>query len=219
MNRKVFVSMLSLCVFFLVGLYVAKIFFPQEFVMVIENEQLVAIGAFIDNNIILKYMVAFCTSFIVYWLFVGASTRKLIPNKWELIAIFVSIILTQISSIIDPDFMSYISVVSMFGIPTLSNASLKDTTIVYATHGFSQILSLKIRGLAMYLTSVNSIVCLFLTGECYLWLTLMYIIFNYPTERNEENGNLGTPLLRQIFLLREEEGEGAEENSEAPRED
>lgn len=51
MNKKVFVSMLVLSMSFLMGLYILKIFFPQEFVMSIENDRLMLIGNYIDNHL------------------------------------------------------------------------------------------------------------------------------------------------------------------------
>ena len=66
MNKKVFISMLSLVISFLVGIYVLKIFFPEEFMMSIQNEQLVAIGKFIDSHIVITHICTAITSFITY---------------------------------------------------------------------------------------------------------------------------------------------------------
>ena len=44
-NKKLYISMLILVCAFLVSMYILKIFFPQEFVMAIENERFIQIGA------------------------------------------------------------------------------------------------------------------------------------------------------------------------------
>lgn len=64
MNKKVFVSMLVLTIVFLAVMYVLKIFFPQEFMMSIQNERLVAVGSFIDNHKILYYICCAVSAFI-----------------------------------------------------------------------------------------------------------------------------------------------------------
>ena len=50
MNKKVLKTMIALVIVFLLACYILKIFFPEQFVMSIENEKLIAIGNYIDNN-------------------------------------------------------------------------------------------------------------------------------------------------------------------------
>ena len=77
MNKKVFISMLILSISFLLGLYVFKIFFPQEFMMSIQNERIIAIGTFIDNNKLIYYICCGMTSFLTYWLYCCACKNAL----------------------------------------------------------------------------------------------------------------------------------------------
>src|SRR5699024_11955285 len=41
---------ISLVVIFLIACYVLKIFFPEQFVLSVENETIITIGNYIDNN-------------------------------------------------------------------------------------------------------------------------------------------------------------------------
>lgn len=66
MNKKVLKVMIVLVVIFLLALYVLKIFFPQEFVMVVENDKLVSIGYYVDNHLWLHIILGIITSFITY---------------------------------------------------------------------------------------------------------------------------------------------------------
>ncbi|MEG1509427.1 MAG: hypothetical protein RR454_03110, partial [Clostridia bacterium] len=63
MNKKVYLSMIILTVSFLFGMYLLKFFFPQEFLMTIENQQIISIGAFIDNHIWAKVLCIYATAF------------------------------------------------------------------------------------------------------------------------------------------------------------
>ena len=90
MNKKVWTAMLVLTVVFLCFLYIAKIFFPQDFVMCIENERLVQIGNFIDNHRLIYYIFCAITSFITYYLYCGACCKKL---KFNVKEIFIPLVL------------------------------------------------------------------------------------------------------------------------------
>ena len=46
MNKRVLRTMLALVVIFLSAVYVLKIFLPEQFVFIIENEQLITIGKY-----------------------------------------------------------------------------------------------------------------------------------------------------------------------------
>ena len=179
MNKKVFISMLVLTISFLVSFYVLKIFFPQEFVMSIQNEQLIKIGTFIDTHKWAYYICSGFTSFVIYWLFLCGCKGKLHLSWKECLAILISIILSFVIKLYDVNITSHIRIISFFIIPMMFNMDLKRATIIYSFHGLAQILSLGIRNLPMYLTCVNSIISICITFECYLWLLLFYIIFNY----------------------------------------
>lgn len=212
MNKKVFVTMLTLCITFLSGLYIAKIFFPQEFVMAIENEQLIAIGNFIDSNIVLTWLCAMATSFITYWLFICACKRQYTLSWQEILVVLAFIVGIRIVSLFDNNIATHISISSFFIIPFILKHNLKIATVAYSIHGLSQVLSLGIRNLPMYFTNINSLIAIASTLECYLWLALMYIIFNYSKENDD--GSVVSSLLRKVLFLREEEGEGSPRDRE-----
>lgn len=217
MNRKVFVTMLSLCVAFLLGLYIAKIFFPQEFAFAISNENVATIGNVIDSNIVLTWICAMITSFITYWLFLCACKRKYTLNWKEIVVVLIFIVAVRVIRMFDVNLASHISISSFFIIPLVFKHDLKIATITFAIHGLSQVLSLSIRNLPIYFINVNSITAILAGGECILWLVLMYIIFNYKEEI--DYGRLVSTLLRKIFFLRKEEGEGSPRDREVQEQD
>lgn len=179
MNKKVWTAMLVLTVVFLCFLYVAKIFFPQDFVMCIENERLIQIGSFIDNHKWAYYLFGTFTSFVTYWLYCCASCHK---NKLTLkengIILFV-IIGSILISLINNEMVGLYSVLSMLLLPILFKGNAKSTILIYCTHYTAQWLTLKIRDLPTYVQYYNMLFATFLTFEMYLWLVLFYIVFNY----------------------------------------
>lgn len=174
--------MITLVVIFLVGLYILKIFFPQEFIMVIENQHLIDIGNFIDNNIWLYEICCIITSFITYWLYFCAVLRKWKLNLQEILITFIVIITTHIVYEFDVVVSSCLSVISMILIPLYFKSKYSDVAIVFSIHYLSQSLSISIRSLPSLLTNVNFINMFLMTIECYFWLLLFYLYFNFKKE-------------------------------------
>lgn len=179
MNRRVFISMLALSICLLFGMYIAKIFFPQEFVFVIENERIVAIGKYIDSHAWAYYLLGICTSFLTYWLYLCAVCKKRYLNLKECALVLVTIGISIGASFIGANFSTYMSIYPMIVLPFIMKARLREVAIVYPIHGLAQILSLEIRQLPMYVQYSNMLSATLLTFECYFWLLLFYIIFNY----------------------------------------
>lgn len=184
MNKKVLRTMITLVVVFLVALYVLKIFFPEQFVMAIQNEKFIEIGNFIDSKEWLSYICSGITSFITMYLYLCAVGKRWVLPWKILLALIVIIIGTQVLYLYDSSFANGIMTMSMFVLPYFMGAKLGVTAFTFSVHYSSQLMSLKIRNLPFLLTNINSIIAIFMTFECYLWLLLLYLYFNYKKEKN-----------------------------------
>lgn len=183
MNKKVFVSMLILCTVFLVISYVLKIFFPQEFVMAVENKQIIKIAKFIDSNIVLYYLFGILTSFLTYWIYCCACSHRLYLKWYECLIILGVVIITLILSKVDLNLMSAISTCAFVFLPALMRGDLKTCAIVYTAHGINQCLTLTIRNLTMYTASASRLVMFILSIDLYIWLLVAYALFNYKEKK------------------------------------
>lgn len=196
MNKKVFISMLVLTITFLVGLYVLKIFFPNEFVMVIENEKLIVVGEFIDNHIAIDFILGVILGIIFDYLYFGAVCRKLKLNfKLVLVIVVYNVIYNSLYTFLSTNIISeyssifiIASTIYMILLPVLFTKELLPLSITYTINSISQLLSLSIRSLNVLLTTSNFITMFFMAIETYLWLVLCLIIFNYKEKENKENG-------------------------------
>lgn len=171
--------MLVLVIVFLCGLYIAKIFFPQEFVMAIENEQFIKIGNFVDSNLWAMFIVSGITSFATYWLYCCACSHRLYLSAKECLYIALVVVLVRVFYLFDGNIANAIQLSAFIVLPSLTNGQIKECAIVYSFHCLSQTLSLSIRNLAVYLTNSNFVVIMALSIESYLWQILFYILFNY----------------------------------------
>lgn len=186
MNKKVFISMLVLTISFLVSFYVLKIFFPQEFMLAIQNENLIKIGSFVDKHIWLRYICAFITSFITYWLFCCICSQRLYLNWKECIIILVASILVKVTYDFDANISTHLGISMFFILPFITKGKVGIMALTYTTHGLAQVLSLAIISLPMYLVNANYITILLMGFESYFWLILCYIIFNYKKEQKND---------------------------------
>lgn len=193
MNKKVFISMLSLSTIFLLGCYVLKIFFPQEFVTVVNNENLLIVGEYIDNHTWSKIIYYALISIIFDWLYFGAVTKKLVPNTSLIIIMVVYGLALNIYYAFAPidiitkysNIVVAISTCYMILLPMFYTKELKPLSITYVVNFVSQTLLLLIRDFTSATANSNAISSLIWGIDNYIWLVLCYIIFNYKTTKKE----------------------------------
>ena len=178
--------MLILSIVFLVGMYVLKIFFPAEFVLAIENERIIAIGTFIDSHEWLYYICCGITAFITYYLYCCACSKRLWLKWYEVLYILITIVLIRAISLYVNDSISLVINWTSFAfLPALCKGDMKRCALIFTTHSLMQVLSLNIRNLTIYFTNTpNFVTSMFVGFESYLWLVLMYVIFNYNKKEN-----------------------------------
>ena len=185
MNKKVFIAMLSLSICFLIGMYVLKIFFSEEFMMSIQNEKIIAIGTFIDSHKWLYYICCGVTAFITYYLYCCACSRRLYLKWYECLIIVATVVIIRLCGLyVDENIRTILSVTSFVFLPAMMGGELKRCAIVYTIHAIAQGLSLGIRGLAVYLATSNFATITILAIDMYLWLGLFYIIYNYKNKES-----------------------------------
>ena len=186
MNRKVFKVMIALVVIFLTGLYVLKIFMPEQFVLSVENETIITIGTYIDNNAWAYYLFGILTSFITYWLYLCAVCRRWYLKWYEILTVLVVIGGSIGLSLWDTNVYSAYSVITFIVLPVIFKSDLKTVATVFTIHSLSQTMSLTIRNLPLYMTNINSLTVCMLGIESYLWLLLFYIYFNYNKKEGQK---------------------------------
>lgn len=182
MNKKVLKTMIALVVIFLAGLYVLKIFFPEQFVLSVENKTIVNIGVYIDTHEWLYYLFGIFTSFLTYWFYLCAVCKRWYLKWYEIIIVLLVIGASIGFTFWDINIYSAFSVITFIALPYIFGSNIKSVAICFSIHSLSQVLSLSIRNLPIYMTNVNSL-SLFITNlECIFWLLLFYFYNNYNKE-------------------------------------
>jgi hypothetical protein len=150
--------------------------------MAISNDRMIAIGDFIDAHWWATYLCAGIMSFITYYLYCGACSGRMNFTWKEILAMIAVIVVVRVVSIFDNSLSSGIQLSSFLFLPYITKGNLKNCAVVYSVHCVAQGLSLSIRNLPIYFEKVNSIIAIVAGSESYLWLILMFIIYNYKKE-------------------------------------
>lgn len=183
MNKKVLKTMIALVIVFLLACYILKIFFPEQFVLSVENEIIIAIGNYIDNNEWAYYLFGIFTSFLTYWLYLCAVCRKWYLNWWQCLIVLAVIGVSIGFTFIDVNLCSALNYSSLVILPFIFKAELKPVAIVFTIHIFAQFLTTSIRELPIYMINVNSLTLFLVAIETYFWLLLFYIYYNYKEKK------------------------------------
>lgn len=217
MNKRVFVSMVVLVVAFLLGMYILKFFFPEQFLFAIENDTIIEVGNYIDSHAWAYYIVGIATSFLTYWLYICAVCAKKALSIKETLCVFAAIGISIGLSFVDEGAVAIFSYINLIALPVLfGGRNIKALAIVFCVHTLAQYLSLQIRDLPLFMEQTNTFIFLLMTAECYLWLILFYIIYNYKSEVKANGLEMPSPVREQKEqILREENRESRKENQEA----
>lgn len=179
MNKKVLKTMIALVIIFLCAMYVLKIFFPAEFVLSIENDVIVKIGTYIYTHTWSYYVFGIITSFITYWLYCCAVCRRWYLKWYEALIVLAVIGINIGLTLFDMNIYSAFSVITFVLLPCIFKSELRNVTICFSVHALSQVLTLSIRNLPMYMAHMNSLTLHIVGMESFLWLLLFYFVFNY----------------------------------------
>ena len=185
MNKKVVKTLIWLTLSFLLAWYILKIFFPEQFVLQINNEKLIKVGNYIDNNFILNKLVGAITSYITYWLYLGATCKIKKLSLFQSIIVVATYFGSFLIELISVELCTYYNIIAMIILPAIFKGELKRTAFVFSFHLICQWLSLSIRNLSSMILCYNFAVFLVMGIECYFWLFLFYLLFNYFDKKEE----------------------------------
>lgn len=188
--------MIALVVIFLVALYVLKIFFPEEFVMAMQNDAFITIGNYIDTHKWSAILFGFIIGFVGDYLYFGAVCRQK-KLHWSLLIIMIIYgvgfelfynLASPNTIVKSTNVLVGVQSCYMILIPILYTKELMPLSVTYCVTSIAQLLSLNIRNLAMLITNANSIVNIAMCFESYLWLILLFCLFNYNKKEKINNG-------------------------------
>lgn len=189
MNKKVVLTMIILTWIILFSFLIAKLFFGYWFVATINNDIIISIGNFVDNNYWLKMFCYLCTTLLTYWLYLCAVCQQWFLKWKQVLICFPIIVIFFIIKIFNFQIGNSLDYVCMFGLPFLLNAKYKNVVLIFTAHILSLLLVVYCRNFDVGLLNLNFITTIITIIDGYLWLLLYYFYMNkYKKGDDEKNG-------------------------------
>lgn len=168
-----------LCATILLGVYVVKVIFPEFVIEVAQIRTICEIGEFIDTHQWAYYLVTFCVSFFVYYIYCCACCQKKKLNFWENIGICVTIIALFLIQKYFPNQYTVINIISLIFLPFIYGGNFKSTCICFISTNLLQTITLEIRSLGLSVINFNYATFTVLMIDYYILLVLLYLLFNF----------------------------------------
>ena len=104
MRKKVFTTMLALVIGAMITYYVLKFFFPERFILMITDPNILTFGEFLENHKIFDIIFSITMSFVTLYLFSCGSASKTHLNWWKTLIVLGVAIFNVLTSAYWGDF-------------------------------------------------------------------------------------------------------------------
>jgi hypothetical protein len=193
MNKKVLKTTIYLCWAFLVCFALLKTVFAEQFLVAVNNENIIKTGRFIDQHTILQQAIYVLTTFATYHFFLCACIQKWSLTKMQYLKLAIIVVVTNAIKFFIPSLSLIINMLVMVILPYRLKADYKSFVTIFVAHYLGQLAISFIRSQPLDLADVNTITALICTVDMYIWLLLYYLYFNIYKE-NFIMGNIAPPL-------------------------
>lgn len=168
----------------ILGIYILKIFFPNLVIETAQVDSITRIGHYIDTHKWAWYIASFFLSFFVcYFTFCACCRKKALTIKETVITI-VAIILLYIVKEFLPNQYTSLNISIMVFLPMLFKGDFKATAICFISTNFLQTITGEIRNIMAMISDFNFATLLIVMIDYYIFIFLLYCLFNYKKEVN-----------------------------------
>lgn len=187
MNKKVWITLLILLISCLVAYTIIEFVFPETFIMVLTDTNILKIGNFIEERAWLYEIVCYVTSFITFYLFGCISKEKWHLKFYETLIVIALVVCSQLLYVYVPQVGVMAGIIPMLLVGVIIGNRTKLFLGAFIGHNICQYLVLFVRGYNEVLPTLNagSDICMLL--ENYVLLFVFYIISNIKEKKNEQN--------------------------------
>ena len=190
MNKKIAKTLLILCSIYIVAFYVIKLIFPDILLQEITDPNILKLGEFIQNHIVITYIYYILSTYLTFYLFVSASKGNF-KLKWqELLYILGGTAICILVSKLKPDLYVHTSTSVMFLLAWICKGKLSYSTISFVVHGFLSQFLTSIRGFETIITQINIASGIVLSFECWVWLLMLGLLFYLREKKNEHSSTI-----------------------------
>ena len=187
MNIKIAKTMLALCIIYIVGFYILKFIFPNTLLLVITDPTILKFGDFIQSWTGYLHIYQVLSSYLTFYLFVCASRGSFKLKWYEALYILGAVVICKLINMFAPDFYVHSSMSCMLLLAFLCKGKLGYTSISFTIHGLLSQFLFSIRGFETIIMKINVASGFVMSLECFVWLTLLGLIFYLKEKKNGRN--------------------------------
>ena len=186
MNKKVWITVLSLLISSLIAYNVIALFYPEQFIMCLTDTTILKMGNFIEKNVYIYWIVSVLMTGATYYLWSVIANRTFKLGIVQIITIPILIVLTYGIAHLVPELTLTNNIAMMLIIFIVSKEKYDKYLIFYIIHMFSQYLILFVRGYneALPLMNFGSNICMYL--ESFV-MSITFCIIAVCFRRREKN--------------------------------
>jgi hypothetical protein len=78
MNKNVLKAMVYLCWAYIIAFLIIKVFFPEQLLLVVENQRVIAVGNYVDTHLWLLHLLTYIIRCITFLIFICACCKKMV---------------------------------------------------------------------------------------------------------------------------------------------
>ena len=182
MHKKVLKSVIHLMWLFIIGFCVLKIFFPEKLLLVIENEKVLLVGKFIDENWSMKMAADVLLGLLTYHFYLCACKQCKKLQNWQYFVLAAYMILIEIGYMWNPTVATILDLAALISFPVVIGSKLGQSIPIFFIHHIGQLGLLYIRSAPLYMVDNNYATLILLVLDGYCWLMLYYLYSNLHKE-------------------------------------
>lgn len=168
-----------------VALLVIKIVIPEFVVEIAQAPHIVEIGNYIDTHKWAWYTASTILTFFMYYFYCCACCMKRKLNFKEVCLIFIAIAISFLVKEFAIEYYTHINYCLLVALPfIIGNCGRGSLPICFVVNISGQIVSLAIRNIGQMVATYNFATLFILMIDMYIWLLLLYLIFNCKKKEN-----------------------------------
>lgn len=178
-KKKIYRRLIILCWVVLVFYLLMKLLFGYTLEIVCNNARILAICNFVDNNIVVNYIVSSIFCFVMFYFYYGAILRKTKFNKKELIIFVITILVSNIFAYI-PSITFIGDIIKLFVAPMILLGRFKWKNVLICLIFFVlnlsfQLISTITANIGVKSLQYNSLSIIVLSLDLIIMLLLMFL--------------------------------------------
>ena len=182
MNKRVMQALIILLWLFFILFAVLKIFFGDIFLVFVNNEKFLWLGAVIDSSLPLQFITDVLVSFVLMHFYLCACLKQWRLSLYKYLLFLYYVVFLRYLYLLSTPVASVVDIGAMLVLPFVLGCEKKHSAVVFISHQIGQLFTLFIRSEPVYMASTNYVTQFVVFADMYIWMAIYYIYSNLYKE-------------------------------------